>query len=416
MKKRSVIITAIFVALVVSSVAIVLGTGMLQPSIAEKTDSTVSSQVSNEENSENSENPTETSLEAESSIVESENTSDVLEISEKNEPSSMESSDSNSSSNSSSKPSGSNGSSSGSSSSSNNISGSSSSSSSNSTSSSSSNGSGSSYKPSGNGGNSGSSKPSHSHSYSSKTVKATCTSDGYTIHTCSCGDNYTDSYTNATGHKWSDWKTVKKATTSSEGKKQRTCSSCGKTESKFIAKLQSSLSSGEHRITGARKAVYSYNGSHGDKWSSVNLVDLINEERAKEGLGKLEWTADGLSRSVKADPELLECYDSDCFDSNGKFNPYLVAEVREPLEGAQKMANWGYATHGGGVGCSCVGESWGNYTIEEALREHIKGYMESAPHRATLMNPGSHRVTAAYAIGSDGTVYTAILVSGKMSY
>lgn len=413
MKKRSVIITAIFVALVVSSVAIVLGTGMLQPSIAEKTDSTVSSQVSNEENSENSENPTETSLEAESSIVESENTSDVSEISEKNEPSSMESSDSNSSSNSSSKPSGS-GSSSSSSSSSNSSSGSSSSSSSNSTSSSSSNGSGSSYKPSGNGGNSGSSKPSHSHSYSSKTVKATCTSGGYTVHTCSCGDNYTDSYTNATGHKWSDWKTVKKATTSSEGKKQRTCSSCGKTESKSIAKLQSSSSSGEHRITGARKAVYSYRGM--DSFSSVNLVDLINEERAKEGLGKLEWTADGLSRSVKADPELLECYDSDCFDSNGKFNPYLVAEVREPLEGAQKMANWGYATHGGGVGCSCVGESHGAYTIEEALRRQIKGYMNSAPHRATLMNPGSHSVTAAYAIGDDGTVYTAIRISGKMSY
>lgn len=407
MKKRSVIITAIFVALVVSSVAIVLGTGMLQPSIAEKTDSTVSSQVSNEENSENSENPTETSLEAESSIAESENTSDVSEISEKNEPSSMESSDSNSSSNNSSKPSGSNGSSS-----SNSSSGSSSSSSSNSTSSSSLNGSGSSYKPSGNGGNSGSSKPSHSHSYSSKTVKATCTSGGYTVHTCSCGDNYTDSYTNATGHKWSDWKTVKKATTSSEGKKQRTCSSCGKTESKSIAKLQSSSSSGEHKITGARKAVYSYNGSHGDKWSSVNLVDLINEERAKEGLGKLEWTADLYAQDVKDDPELLKCFSSDCFDSNGKLDPYRLAGVREPLEGAQKMANWGYATHGGGVGCSCVGESWGNYTIEEALREHIKGYMESAPHRATLMNPGSHRVTAAYAIGDDGTVYTAILISG----
>lgn len=406
MKKRSVIITAIFVALVVSSVAIVLGTGMLQPSIAEKTDSTVSSQVSNEENSENT---SETSLEAESSIVESENTSDVSEISEKNEPSSMESSDSNSSSNSSSKPSGSSGSSS---SSSNNISGSSSSSSSNSTSSSSSNGSGSSYKPSGNGGNSGSSKPLHSHSYSSKTVKATCTSGGYTVHTCTCGDNYTDSYTNATGHKWSDWKTVKKATTSSEGKKQRTCSFCGKTESKSIAKLQSSSSSGEHRITGARKAVYSYNGSHGDKWSSVNLVDLINEERAKEGLGKLEWTADLYAQDVKDDPELLKCFSSDCFDSNGKFNPYRLSEVKEPLEGAQKMANWGYATHGGGVGCSCVGESHGAYTIEEALRRQIKGYMNSAPHRATLMNRGSHSVTAAYAIGDDGTVYTAIRISG----
>ncbi len=396
-------------ALVVSSVAIVLGTGMLQPSIAEKTDSTVSSQVSNEENSENSENPSETSLEAESSIVESENTSDVSEISEKNEPSSMESSDSNSSSNSSSKPSGSSSSSSSGSSSSNSSSGSSSSSSSNSTSSSSSNGSGSSYKPSGNGGNSGSSKPSHSHSYSSKTVKATCTSDGYTVHTCSCGDRYTDSYTNATGHKWSDWKTVKKATTSSEGKKQRTCSSCGKTESKSIAKLQSSPSSGEHRITGARKAVYSYNGSHGDKWSSVNLVDLINEERAKEGLGKLEWTADLVQKDYDEDPNW---WSKSCFDSNGKFDPYLVAEVREPLEGAQKMADWGYATHGGGVGCSCVGESHGAYTIEEALRRQIKGYMNSAPHRATLMNPGSHRVTAAYAIGDDGTVYSAILISG----
>lgn len=409
MKKRSVIITAIFVALVVSSVAIVLGTGMLQPSIAEKTDSTVSSQVSNEENSENSENPTETSLEAESSIVESENTSDVSEISEKNEPSSMESSDSNSSSNSSSKPSGS-GSSSSSSSSSNSSSGSSSSSSSNSTSSSSSNGSGSSYKPSGNGGNSGSSKPSHSHSYSSKTVKATCTSGGYTVHTCSCGDNYTDSYTNATGHKWSDWKTVKKATTSSEGKKQRTCSSCGKTESKSIAKLQSSSSSGEHRITGARKAVYSYNGSHGDKWSSVNLVDLINEERAKEGLGKLEWTADLLQQDYDEDPNW---WSKSCFDSNGRFNPYLVEEVREPLEGAQKMANWGYATHGGGVGCSCVASTkYDGDTIEDALRRHIRNYMSSPPHRASLMKAGSHSVTAAYAIGDDGTVYTAILVGG----
>lgn len=412
MKKRSVIITAIFVALVVSSVAIVLGTGMLQPSIAEKTDSTVSSQVSNEENSENSENTSETSLEAESSIAESENTSDVSEISEKNEPSSMESSDSNSSSNSSSKPSGS-GSSSSSSSSSNGSLGSSRSSSSNSTSSSPSNGSGSSYKPSGNGGNSGSSKPSHSHSYSSKTVKATCTSGGYTVHTCSCGDNYTDSYTNATGHKWSDWKTVKKATTSSEGKKQRTCSSCGKTESKSIAKLQSSSSSGEHRITGARKAVYSYNGSHGDKWSSVNLVDLINEERAKEGLGKLEWTADLYAQDVKDDPELLKCFSSKCFDSNGKFDPYRLPEVREPLEGAQKMADWGYATHGGGVGCSCVASTkYDGDTIEDALRRHIRNYMSSPPHRASLMKAGSHSVTASYAIGDDGTVYTAILISG----
>lgn len=258
---------------------------------------------------------------------------------------------------------------------------------------------------------SSSSTPSHSHSYSSKTVKATCTSGGYTVHTCSCGASYTDSYTDATGHRWSDWKTVKKATTSSEGRKQRTCSSCGKTESKTIAKVQGSSTSGGHRITGARKAVYSYRGDHGDKWSNVNLVDLINEERAKEGLGKLEWTADVLTRLVKDDPDIADAY-SDYFDSNGKFNPYIDPEVREPLEGAQKMANMGYATHGNGVGCHCVGASEGASTIEEALRRQIKAYMNSSEHRAILMNAGSHRVTAAYAIDSNGTVYTAILVGG----
>lgn len=255
---------------------------------------------------------------------------------------------------------------------------------------------------------SSSSTPSHSHSYSSKTVKATCTSGGYTVHTCSCGASYTDSYTDATGHRWSDWKTVKKATTSSEGRKQRTCSSCGKTESKTIAKVQGSSTSGGHKITGARKAVYSYRGM--DSFSSVNLVDLINAERAKEGLGKLEWTADLLQQDYNEEPWT---FDSGYFDSNGNFDPYRGAEIREPLEGAQKMADMGYATHGNGVGCSCVGSTkHDGDTIEQALRRHIQGYMNSPEHRAILMNAGSHRVTAAYAIGSDGTVYTAIRVGG----
>lgn len=268
----------------------------------------------------------------------------------------------------------------------------------------------SSSKPSsGSSSSSSSSTPSHSHSYSSKTVKATCTSGGYTVHTCSCGASYTDSYTDATGHRWSDWKTVKKATTSSEGRKQRTCNSCGKTESKTIAKVKGSSTSGGHKITGARKAVYSYRGM--DSFSSVNLVDLINAERAKEGLGKLEWTADLLQQDYNEDPE---GWSKSCFDSKGKFDPYRVAEVKEPLQGAQKMADMGFATHGEGVGCSCVGESRGASTIEEALRRQIKAYMESPSHRASLMNAGSHSVTAAYAIDSNGTVYTAIRVGGAI--
>ena len=44
--------------------------------------------------------------------------------------------------------------------------------------------------------------PAHTHSYSSSVVAPTCTTGGYTLHTCSCGASYTDSETPALGHDW----------------------------------------------------------------------------------------------------------------------------------------------------------------------------------------------------------------------
>ena len=38
-------------------------------------------------------------------------------------------------------------------------------------------------------------KTTHSHSYTAKKVAATVTTQGYTLHTCSCGDSYKDTYT-----------------------------------------------------------------------------------------------------------------------------------------------------------------------------------------------------------------------------
>ena len=43
----------------------------------------------------------------------------------------------------------------------------------------------------------------HTHNYASKVVQPTCTAQGYTIHTCSCGNSYKDSYVNALGHSYS---------------------------------------------------------------------------------------------------------------------------------------------------------------------------------------------------------------------
>ena len=38
------------------------------------------------------------------------------------------------------------------------------------------------------------------HSYTTAVTSPTCTEQGYTTYTCSCGDNYVDDYVNATGH------------------------------------------------------------------------------------------------------------------------------------------------------------------------------------------------------------------------
>lgn len=41
---------------------------------------------------------------------------------------------------------------------------------------------------------------SHTHSYTPEEISATCTEQGYTVYTCSCGDSYTDNIVPALGH------------------------------------------------------------------------------------------------------------------------------------------------------------------------------------------------------------------------
>ena len=80
--------------------------------------------------------------------------------------------------------------------------------------------------------------PPHTHTYSvEKTVKPTCTEDGYTVYKCSCGESYKTNGTAALGHSWGEWKTTKEPTTAAEGEKQRNCTRCGEKEIKSIEKL-----------------------------------------------------------------------------------------------------------------------------------------------------------------------------------
>ena len=111
------------------------------------------------------------------------------------------------------------------------------------------------------------------HSYTTKTVAATCTAQGYTEHKCSrCGNTYNDNYTNALGHNltttvvkptctakgytlhkctrcsysfqsdftdmidhsWGAWTVTKQPTATTTGTKERTCSVCKKKETATI--------------------------------------------------------------------------------------------------------------------------------------------------------------------------------------
>lgn len=49
------------------------------------------------------------------------------------------------------------------------------------------------------------SEPVHTHSYTQSVVAPTCTEKGYTKHTCSCGDTYSDAYVNALGHSFTNY-------------------------------------------------------------------------------------------------------------------------------------------------------------------------------------------------------------------
>ncbi len=64
------------------------------------------------------------------------------------------------------------------------------------------------------------------HSYTASVVAPTCTEPGYTKHTCSCGDTYNDTHTEATGHTYGEWTVTTPATCTEKGIKTAVCTSC----------------------------------------------------------------------------------------------------------------------------------------------------------------------------------------------
>lgn len=77
----------------------------------------------------------------------------------------------------------------------------------------------------------------HEHTYFDTVVAPKCTEDGYTIHTCACGDTYQDTIVPATGHSMLIWYVHTEPTCQSEGEERSNCENCSYYEYHVIPKV-----------------------------------------------------------------------------------------------------------------------------------------------------------------------------------
>lgn len=78
----------------------------------------------------------------------------------------------------------------------------------------------------------------HNYTYSVVVTPPTCTEQGYTTYTCSCGSSYKDDYTDPTGHSFGEWTETKAPAGTEPGEKTRTCSVCGEIETEEIPHVE----------------------------------------------------------------------------------------------------------------------------------------------------------------------------------
>lgn len=126
----------------------------------------------------------------------------------------------------------------------------------------------------------------HIHNYNSEVMQATCTTEGYTIFRCECGDEYKGDYFPKLVHNYNEWEIIKDAIEEEESLKERTCSKCGNVENEIIEKLNHQHSYGEEIIapTCVKSGYTIYTCLCGDTYKANEVQPLghIGDENACE--------------------------------------------------------------------------------------------------------------------------------------
>lgn len=77
----------------------------------------------------------------------------------------------------------------------------------------------------------------HQHQYNITIILPSCTTDGYTSHSCACGDSYTDEVVPALGHSFGDWVTTLEPTETTTGLEERKCTTCNTADTHVLGVL-----------------------------------------------------------------------------------------------------------------------------------------------------------------------------------
>ena len=188
----------------------------------------------------------------------------------------------------------------------------------------------------------------HEHSYTAVVTALTCTEKGYTTHTCSCGDSYVDTYTNALGHAWDNGKVTKEPTETETGVKTFTCTRCGETRTETMPVIPHvhSYKAVVTAPTCTEKGYTTHTCSCGDSYVDTYV----------DALGHV-WDSGKVTKQPTATETGIRTYTcTRCHETKTESIPVVSVDVTQMFTDVEK--NWAYpgiqycVTHGimGGMG------------------------------------------------------------------
>ncbi len=218
----------------------------------------------------------------------------------------------------------------------------------------------------------------HTHYYTATVTAPTCTTKGYTTHTCACGNSYVDTYTDALGHAWDNGKVTKQPTEAETGVKTFTCTRCGETKTETIPKLthEHSYKAAVTAPTCTAKGYTTHTCACGDSYVDT-YVDALGHSWDS---GKVTKPATETETGVK----IFTC--TRCGETKTEIIPKLTHEHSyKAVVTAPTCTEKGYTTHTCACGDSYVdsyvlplGHDWGSGKVTKeptATENGIKTYI-----------------------------------------